>query len=352
MSASSLELENGLPAKNRKGLKFHWTSFSRRRNPQSQGVYLCHSKTTVKTDSVVVPYIDQLLRQRILEAMTLDSFADGDLQTGLTACINSILLQFVGSQLTFHDLIPSSFKDNTRECDWFAEVLLTTWELARKLQRLTLGSMVEELKAKELLDMSPQAGNQHKEKLALRLGFFVVGCSTKLYRLRSNPLPLDKFQIDGYDTKTQYYHKYFLRTQVTEDGTQRPIRDFLQDFGKLPLRATQRPRDISESQAYEFIEPTAFNAKVFKNTLGMRIVWTTLLSAHLDYDDRSRTLFLFVFPSFCLANIPRGNLNNHANFVQRYVTVFSSLNASLTCLDAGPRLHDQARLLLERWQTT
>jgi hypothetical protein len=287
-----------------------------------------------------------------LEAITLDSFANGDLQTGLTACIDNILLQFVGYQSTFYDLIPVSFKDNARECDWFAEVLLTTWELARKPERLTLGSLVEELNAKGRLDMCFQIGNQQTEKLALQLGFFVVGCSTKLYRLRSNPLSLDKFQIDGYDTKTQNYHKYFLKTQVSEDGTQRPIRDFLQEFGKIPLRATQRPRDNSEPQAHEFIDPTTFNAKVFKNTLGMRIVWTTLLSAHLDYDDRSRSIFLFVFPSFCLANIPQGNFNNHVNLVQRYVTVCSSRNASLICLDAGPRLHDQARLLLERWQTT
>ncbi|KAH8590215.1 hypothetical protein B0O99DRAFT_471687, partial [Bisporella sp. PMI_857] len=107
-----------------------------------------------------------------------------------------------------------------------------------------------------------------------------------------------------------------------------PIRDFLQGFGRIPLRAEHIPQDIPESQAKEFIHLTDFNAEVLKRTCGIKVAWTDSLTAHLDYDEQSKTVFLFRFPSFCLANIPGSDNKGHVNIVQRCWTEASHPSAS------------------------
>ncbi|KFY73890.1 hypothetical protein V499_06058 [Pseudogymnoascus sp. VKM F-103] len=88
-------------------------------------------------------------------------------------------------------------------------------------------------------------------------------------------------------------------------------------FGRFPLRASKMPRENIELHARVAINPIDFNAKVLRSTCGISVVWTYILSAHLDYDERSKSLFLFMFPSFCLANIPKTGVNDHVNIVQR-----------------------------------
>jgi hypothetical protein len=48
--------------------------------------------------------------------------------------------------------------------------------------------------------------------------------------------------------------------------------------------------------------------------LGVRIHWVDMLSWHLDYDQATRTLSLFRFPSFCVATLrSRGALYSFAS---------------------------------------
>ncbi|KFY69158.1 hypothetical protein V496_00537 [Pseudogymnoascus sp. VKM F-4515 (FW-2607)] len=84
------------------------------------------------------------------------------------------------------------------------------------------------------------------------------------------------------------------------------------------------PRGNIEPHKRVAIDPIDFNAKVLKSTCGIDIVWTDILSAHLDYDERSKSVFLFMFPSFCLANIPETGVNDHVNIVQRCWTEIPS----------------------------
>ena len=48
----------------------------------------------------------------------------------------------------------------------------------------------------------------------------------------------------------------------------------------------------------------SFNAHLLTCIGGVTITWIDCLACHLEYDDSSNTLYLFRYPSFCLANLP------------------------------------------------
>lgn len=254
----------------------------------------------------------------MVDVISLDSFADASISTkeGLKAYIDNLMVQFKNTQRIFHCMIPASFQPGNynRENDWFIQNFLVIWEAARQPGKLSLVSLTEALQRGGCLESYEKPQAQQMDKLMLRFVFFLLGCSTTLYTFQSRPLSLDLFQICGCNAKTNYYHSSYLNTQVSEKGVQRPVRDFLQGFGRFPLRASKMPRDNIARVA---IDPINFNAKVLRNTCGIDVVWTDILSAHLDYDERSKSLFLFMFPSFCLVNIPRTGVNDHVNIVQR-----------------------------------
>lgn len=262
------------------------------------------------------------MRRRLVDVIALNSFADSSPSTkkGLNAYANNLLAQFEDTQRIFHGLIPALFNGNdNRQNDWFIQSFLVIWEAAHQRGKLSLVSLAEALQRGDCLETheNPQA---QMDKLTLRFVFFLLGCSTTLYTFQSQPLSLDFFRICGCNPKTNHYHSSYLKTQVSEEGIQRPVRDFLQGFGRFPLRASKMPRDNIELHARVAIDPIDFNAKVLRRTCGINIVWTDILSAHLEYDELSKSLFLFMFPSFCLANIPKTGVNDHVNIVQRYVT--------------------------------
>ena len=48
------------------------------------------------------------------------------------------------------------------------------------------------------------------------------------------------------------------------------------------------------------ISPTNFNIQVLSTLLRIRVQWVDTLALHLDYDQTTRTLSLFRYPSFCV----------------------------------------------------
>ena len=80
---------------------------------------------------------------------------------------------------------------------------------------------------------------------------------------------------------------------------------FLKKFGNLlPARhralvvsAGQRQKTISSLSP---ISPTKFNIQVPSSLLRIRVQWVDTIALHLDYDQTTRTLSLFRYPSFCV----------------------------------------------------
>ena len=101
-------------------------------------------------------------------------------------------------------------------------------------------------------------------------------------------LVYDTFEVDNYNRG------------FAEKG----LFHFLKDFGNiLPTRhrdltvvAGQRKRVVS---SWSPINPTKFNIHVLSSILRIRVQWVDTLALHLDYDQATRTLSLFRYPSFC-----------------------------------------------------
>ena len=80
---------------------------------------------------------------------------------------------------------------------------------------------------------------------------------------------------------------------------------FLRHFGNL-LPARRRDSVLEASQrdkiasSWSPISPTKFNIQVLSTFLRIRIQWVDTLALHLDYDQTTRTLSLFRYPSFCV----------------------------------------------------
>lgn len=68
---------------------------------------------------------------------------------------------------------------------------------------------------------------------------------------------------------------------------------FLRHFGKLlPARRV--------ASSWSPISPTNVNIQVLSTLLRIRVQWIDTLALHLDYDQTTRTLSLFRYPSFCV----------------------------------------------------
>lgn len=80
---------------------------------------------------------------------------------------------------------------------------------------------------------------------------------------------------------------------------------FLKQFGNL-LPAGRRGPAVTAGQKNTLsspgspISPTKFNVQVLSNLLGIRVQWVDTLALHLDYDQTTRTLLLFRYPSLCV----------------------------------------------------
>lgn len=107
--------------------------------------------------------------------------------------------------------------------------------------------------------------------------------------------------------------------QMPMDLADREMAILLKGLGNL---LPTRPPDLAklasetskEASAWSPIVPSEVNAHILTTILRVRIHWVDILSLHLDYDQATRTLSFFRFPSFCVATLrSRGALYSFAS---------------------------------------
>lgn len=147
---------------------------------------------------------------------------------------------------------------------------------------------------------------------ARSLVFAIVGWQTMLYRpdMRScSPAQLAiADETDGY--RCQAY--YCLRQSQT--ACKKSLRDLLMGFGVLlppcNFSALASGVERSPSGAIKTATAESFNAHLLTSICGTTIHWTDCLASHMELDTLSNTMYLFRYPSFCLANLAPGNKSN------------------------------------------
>jgi hypothetical protein len=141
---------------------------------------------------------------------------------------------------------------------------------------------------------------------ARNLVFAIIGWQTMLYRpdMRSC-LPTQIAIADETDGHRGGAH-YCLRQ--SQSACKKPVSEFLLGFGVLlPPRnfsALASEVDRAALRDIKTVAAGSFNAYLLACVAGVTIRWMDCLACHLEYDVSSNTLYLFRYPSFCLANLP------------------------------------------------
>jgi hypothetical protein len=141
---------------------------------------------------------------------------------------------------------------------------------------------------------------------AKNLIFAILGWQTMLYLPDSRSCPPTHLAIaDDMDGHSGQAHICLKQSHI---ACKRPMHEFLLGFGVLlppaNFNASESPEDKKLFNELKTASTTSFNAHLLTSVGGVNIKWIDTLPCHLEFDALSNTLFLFRYPSFCIANLP------------------------------------------------
>ena len=174
---------------------------------------------------------------------------------------------------------------------------------AQSSHQLSIDEIVDHLVSSGLIDASEVKDRQSE---ARSLVFAVLGWQTMLYKPAIGTCPPQQLAIT--DEQAGYRGQAFVSLKQHQMTSKRPLYEFLMGFGiLLPPLNFCGGLDLEEKGAFDIqttVKPSHFNASIFQNIGHFRLKWVDVLSCHLELDERSKTVYLFRHPSFCLASIP------------------------------------------------
>ncbi|KAJ9648288.1 hypothetical protein H2201_000590 [Coniosporium apollinis] len=141
---------------------------------------------------------------------------------------------------------------------------------------------------------------------AKNLVFAVIGWQTMLYKPDMHSCPAGQLAIaDEMDGHQGQAH---MCLKQNGSACKRHIHELLLGFGVLlPPRNFHAPASPEDNAAFNELKtaaPATFNAHLLTSIGGIDIKWTDSLACHLEFDKNSNTLFLYRYPSFCVAHLP------------------------------------------------
>lgn len=149
------------------------------------------------------------------------------------------------------------------------------------------------------------SGDSHDDNLVLPIAFALLGWLSMLYEpdlTKTNPGELAIADVlDGYRGAS-----YFKLTQKAPDR-RCSVSNTLLGFGlMLPKEDVFTSEDSDESLKCEkiaIVRPGEFNVASLSSLAGIKVQWVDVIAPHLELDSATNTLFLYRYPSFCVANI-------------------------------------------------
>lgn len=138
---------------------------------------------------------------------------------------------------------------------------------------------------------------------ARSLVFAIIGWQTMLYKPALGTCPPQHLAV--IDEQDGYRGQAFMALQQFQGSARRPLHEFLMGFGiLLPPSDLCTSTNVEVRKAFtelKTIEPSSFNAFLLNSIGHFKIKWVDVLSCHLEFDERANTIFLFRYPSFCIA---------------------------------------------------
>lgn len=156
----------------------------------------------------------------------------------------------------------------------------------------------------DLIDMN---GNEHEgRQVARSIVFAVLGWQTMLYQPAFGTCPPQQLAIA--DLLDGYTGQAYMTLKQDQSRVKSSLADFLLGFGlMLPpenLCISDDPEDCLAFEKVAIVGPDDFNAALLKSLARIDIKWVDTLAPHLEFDKATNTLYLFRYPSFCLASLP------------------------------------------------
>lgn len=205
-------------------------------------------------------------------------------------------------------------------CDWYSKWIFSKLarlpkEILHCMQNVPL--VFEEValgaKNRQSLDAIAQTlldrqlilskGNIDEKSMARMLAFAFLGWQSMLYEA---DFKIVTGSIAIADTLDGYRSSAFFRLCPSCPQTGRPLADLLLEFGlMLPKGDTCTSEETEDLEAFENVKvvtPGCLNAAALSSLGHFKFRLVDTIAPHLELDKATNTIFLYRWPSFCLAN--------------------------------------------------
>lgn len=179
-------------------------------------------------------------------------------------------------------------------------------EMAKK--RLCLEEM-----ATKLVDLAlvRSHGRYPAQDIGRAISFILLGWQSMLFEPVPTLRPCDYIEIA--DTLDGYSSVSFASRHIHYPSLAASLPDLLIGFGlMLPKEnqcMSQAEGDIDAFEKITFVTPRGLSAANLSFLAKIKFKWIDVMGAHLEFDKETKSVFLYRFPSFCLANVKADNLD-------------------------------------------
>lgn len=216
--------------------------------------------------------------------------------------INHITESFHHLNGVFGSICPDAYRNNQQS--WHLLSVISLQEHASIRPHFSLETAAFHLRARELLQ--PKADTVDAATCLHHYYIFcLIGIASHLFQPSHIEVRRSILSIEDHIAGSDHCFWSILSNKVTITEPRMPLARVLLRFGELIPVMDGNQRKYQTSIAS--LRAEKFNAHFFCSVLKIKIVWTHVLNAHLDYDAETSTLFLFKHPTFCLM---------HSNFAR------------------------------------
>ena len=169
------------------------------------------------------------------------------------------------------------------------------------IRNSSVDSIIEHLYQCQLLQEVPDEVALAQAK---NLVFSIIGWQTMLYKPDNGSCSPSEIAISDETDGHRFASQYNLRQDSSK--TMKPLDEFLHGFGLLLPERDFFPHTAEDQDVLKeiiHVSSISFNAKLLSRVGKLHIKWTDVLACHLELDISSNTLYIFRYPSFCLANL-------------------------------------------------
>jgi hypothetical protein len=199
--------------------------------------------------------------------------------------------------------VPQSIADQFRHSFDFMTAFLEIANYARTKECFSIDDIVASLLK---LDATQVRDTGDGWGAARAFVFAILGWQTMLYAPSFGTTPPQQLAIA--DVLDGFTGQAYMVLKQNQTSSKRSLPDFLLGFGlMLPRENICISEDAKDRQVFDSLDviyPGEFNAYSLQSIAKIRIQWVDVLAPHMEFDKATNTLFLFRYPSFCVANLP------------------------------------------------